>query len=347
MGKDANFRNLKKWDFYISEKSFSQDKDMLLQIGLLLAGFVILIKGADLLVSGSSSIAKKFNVSNLAIGLTVVAFGTSMPELIVSVISALNGNSDASFGNVIGSNNFNLLFILGVSGLIYPLVVQRNTIKYEVPLSLFAALLMLLLVDDNLLFEGTETLLTRGDSLILLVFFGLFLFYVYRSMSRTTDIEDVQKIKIYKTWIALGLLVGGILMLVGGGKLVVDNAMAIAQQAGLSERLIGLTILAAGTSLPELATSAVAAYRKNTDIAIGNVIGSNIFNMLFILGMTGFIHPLSYNTNLNLDVGVMIISTVALMIFMFTLNRRKLDRLEAFMLLMGYLVYTSYLIYTQ
>jgi len=317
---------------------------MLLQIVLLLAGFAILIKGADFLVNGSSSIAKKFNISNLAIGLTVVALGTSTPELIVSLLSAINGKSDASFGNIIGSNNFNLLFILGVSGLIYPLVVQRNTVKFEVPISLLAAALMLILVNDNFFSSEAESMLSRLDSILLLVCFGFFLLYVFRSMTKTTDVDEGQKIKIYTTWVSVGLVLLGLLMLVGGGKLVVDNAIAIAQHAGLSERLIGLTILAAGTSLPELATSAVAAYRKNTDIAIGNVVGSNIFNIFFILGATGLIHPIEYNQSLNFDVYVLIISTIVLMIFMFTMGRRKLDRLEAIILFGGYLTYTIYLI---
>lgn len=317
---------------------------MVIQIILLLVGFAILIKGADFLVSGSSSIAKKFNVSNLAIGLTVVALGTSMPELIVSLISAINGKSDAAFGNIIGSNNFNLLFILGVSGLIYPLAVPRNTIKYEVPISLLATLVMLLLVNDQFFAENASNELSRGESLILFVGFGLFLLYVYRSMTRTTDIDEGLRVKTYSTWISIGLLLVGIAMLVGGGKLVVDNAIAIAQQTGLSERLIGLTILAAGTSLPELATSAVAAYRKNADIAIGNVVGSCLFNVLFILGTTGMIHPIGYNIQLNFDVYVTIASTIVLMIFMFTMRRRQLDRWEAFILLSGYVVYTIILI---
>ncbi len=317
---------------------------MILQIGLLLAGFVILIKGADFLVSGASSIAKKFEISNLAIGLTVVALGTSMPELIVSVISAINGKSDAAFGNIIGSNIFNLLLILGVSGMIYPLVVQKKTIKNEVPISLLAGVVMLALVNDHYFNESQVPILSRYDSLLLLFLFILFLFYVYRSMSRTSEQPEDVKIKLYSSWISAGLVSGGLLMLVGGGKLVVDSAITIAHEFGLSERLIGLTILAAGTSLPELATSAVAAYRKNADIAIGNVVGSNIFNLLFILGTTGVINPIPYNLTLNFDVGVMLAATIALMIFMFTLSQRKLDRLEAFILLTGYLVYTIFLI---
>ncbi len=317
---------------------------MILQIGLLLAGFVILIKGADFLVKGASSIAKKFEISNLAIGLTVVALGTSMPELIVSVISAFNGKSDAAFGNIIGSNIFNLLLILGVSGMIYPLVVQKKTIKNEVPISLLAAVVMLALVNDQY-FNGSHVpILSRYDSLLLLILFVLFLIYVYRSMTKTSEQPEEVKIKLYSSWVSVGLIVGGMLMLVGGGKLVVDSAITIAQEFGLTERLIGLTILATGTSLPELATSAVAAYRKNADIAIGNVVGSNIFNILFILGTTGVINPIPYNVTLNFDVVIMLVATIVLMIFMFTLNQRKLDRLEAFILLSGYVTYTVYLI---
>ncbi len=258
-----------------------------LAILLLLTGFVILIKGADFLVDGASSIAKKFNVSNLAIGLTVVAFGTSMPEMVVNVISGISGESDAAFGNVIGSNNFNLLLILGLSGMIYPLVVQRKTVSYEVPMSLFAALVLYMLVNDFRLWGTEPNVLSRIDAFILIGFFCLFLFYIYRTMKQASDYEETTEIKIYSNWKSTGFFLLGLIMLVGGGKLVVDNAVFIADHFGLSKKLIGLTILAAGTSLPELATSAVAAYRKNTDIAIGNVVGSNIFNIFLILGVTG------------------------------------------------------------
>jgi len=320
---------------------------MIFSVLLLLAGFAILIKGADFLVNGASSVAKKYGISNLAIGLTVVAFGTSMPELIVSLMSALDGKNDASFGNVIGSNNFNLLFILGIAGIIYPLVVQRNTVKFEVPLSLLAAGVLFVLVNDSFLWGSTQSVLSRIDALILLTFFVLFLLYIYRTMKNSPEVEEGEPIKIYTTWVAIGLAILGLAMLIGGGKLVVDNAIEIAHHFGLSEKLIGLTILAAGTSLPELATSAVAAYRKNTDIAIGNVVGSNIFNIFFILGVTGFISPIPYNAALNFDLYILVAATIVLMIFMFTLNQRKLDRWEAILLLMGYLVYTVYLIGTD
>jgi cation:H+ antiporter len=315
-----------------------------LAILLLLTGFVILIKGADFLVDGASSIARKFNISNLAIGLTVVAFGTSMPEMVVNVISGISGKSDAAFGNVIGSNNFNLLLILGLSGMIYPLVVQRKTVLYEVPMSLFAALVLYMLVNDFRLWGSATNALSRADAFILIGLFCLFLLYIYRTMKQASDYEETTEIKIYSNWKSTGFFVLGLVMLVGGGKLVVENAVLMAHHFGLSEKLIGLTILAAGTSLPELATSAVAAYRKNTDIAIGNVVGSNIFNIFLILGVTGLIKPIPFNLVLNFDLYVLCAATILLMIFMFTLNTRKLDRWEAVILFIGYFVYTIYLI---
>lgn len=317
---------------------------MFLAITLLLVGFVILIKGADFLVNGSSSVAKRYNVSNLAIGLTVVAFGTSTPELLVNIMSSVKGYNDAAFGNIIGSNTFNLLFILGISGLIYPLVVHRNTVSFEVPLSLIAAVILFVLVNDVLLFGSSENLLSRWDAIILLIFFGFFMFYIARTMKSAPDTGEGGPVKIYNVWTSVFFIVIGLAMLVGGGSLVVDNAVAIAHHYGLSEKLIGLTILAAGTSLPELATSAVAAYRKNTDIAIGNVVGSNIFNIFFILGVTGVLRPTPYNPVMNFDLYVLAGSTILLMIFMFTLNQRKLDRWEALLMLLSYIAYTAFLV---
>ncbi len=311
---------------------------------LLVVGLAILIKGADLLISGASSVAKKNGISNLTIGLTVVAFGTSMPELIVSLIAAINGQSDASFGNVIGSNNFNLLFILGVSGIIYPLTVQKNTVKFEVPISMMVAAILFLLVNDGMLWEAKNNSLSRFDSSILLLLFVGFMLYIYRTMSSTSDMNEGSSVKIYSTPASIALIAFGIAMLIGGGSLVVENAISIANHFGLSEKLIGLTILAAGTSLPELATSAVAAYRRNTDIAIGNVVGSNIFNVLFILGITGVVNPIAYNPVMNFDIYVLLASTLLLMVFMFTLKQRKLDRWEAIMMLAGYIAYTVFLI---
>ena len=319
---------------------------MLVAFVLLFAGFAVLIKGADFMVAGSASLAKNYGISNLAIGLTVVAFGTSAPEFVVSLISALSGKNDASFGNIIGSNNFNLLLILGLSGAITPLVVQRNTVRYEVPLSLGAAVILYLLVNDGFLFgSSTDGLwLSRWDSIILLTLFGIFLLYVYRTMRDGANLEESSSFQQYTSMKSVGLIVLGLAMLIGGGKLVIDNAISIAEHFGLSERLIGLTILAAGTSLPELATSLVAAYRRNADIAIGNVVGSNIFNILLILGFTGVVNPIPYNPVMNFDLKVLMGGTILLIVFMFTLNTRKLDRWEAVLLAASYVVYTVYLV---
>ncbi len=319
---------------------------MFFTIFLLLVGFVILILGAHYLVKGASSAAKRKGISNLAIGLTVVAFGTSMPELTVSVLAALEGKNDASFGNVIGSNNFNLLFILGVAGLIFPLAVHRNTVNKEIPISLSAAFLLWLLVNDSWhgISESGINILSRLDAFILLVFFAAFLYYVYLSMKEATAKNAEESYHQYSMKISVLMIIAGLATLIGGGKLVVDNAVIIAQNYGWSEKLIGLTILAIGTSLPELATSAVAAYHKHDDIAIGNVIGSNIFNILFILGITGMIHPITYNTEMNRDIYVLIAGTLALMVFLFILTRHKLDRWKAFIMLAAYIFYTAYLI---
>lgn len=318
---------------------------MIIALVLLFTGFAILIKGADFMVAGAASLAKNNGISNLAIGLTVVAFGTSAPELVVSLISALTGRNDASFGNVIGSNNFNLLLILGLSGAITPLVVQRNTVRYEVPLSLGVAAILYVLVNEGFTSDPAEGhVLSRWDSVILLLLFGLFLMYVYRTMRDGANLDETSSFRQLTTPKSAGFIVLGLAMLIGGGKLVVDNAISIAESYGLSEKLIGLTILATGTSLPELATSLVAAYRKNADIAIGNVVGSNIFNILLILGITGTVKPIPYNTVMNFDLQVLMGGTVLLIIFMFTLNTRKLDRWEAILMAASYLVYTAYLI---
>ncbi len=249
--------------------------------------------------------------------------------------------------NIIGSNNLNVLLILGLSGLIYPLVVQRNTIRFEVPLSLLAAFVLLALVNDAWIHGSSVpavNVLDRLDSVILLALFGGFLFYMYKTMRNTTQLDEGESVKILSTPLSVGMLLLGAGMLVGGGELVVDNAIEIARHFHMSEKLIGLTILATGTSLPELATSCVAAYRKNTDIAIGNVVGSNIFNIFLILGVTGLVNPIPYNLAFNFDIYVLIGSTILLIIFMFTLNARKLDRWEAFIFLIAYLAYTLYLI---
>lgn len=315
---------------------------MLWQIILLILGFGLLIKGADWLVDGASALAKKHKVSDLAIGLTIVAFGTSMPELIVNTFAAWQGHSDIVFGNVIGSNNFNLFIILGLAGLITPIMVKSSTVWKEIPLS-FAAAVLLFAMANNF-FIGSNSGLSRLDGMLLLAAFGFFLYYVYKQL-RTDEVAiDVgtNTFSQTKIWVFIVL---GLAMLIGGGRLVVVNAVKMATSMGISQTIIGLTIIAAGTSLPELVTSVVAAVKKKNDIAVGNIIGSNIFNIFLILGVSALIKPVSYNPAFNRDLYILGIGTLLLFLAMFSGGRKKLDRWEAALLLLIYSGYTAFLIH--
>jgi cation:H+ antiporter len=314
---------------------------MVLQIGLLVIGFVVLIKGADWLVNGASSLAKKHNVSDLAIGLTVVAFGTSAPELVVNVFASIQGHEAIVFGNIIGSNNFNLFVILGIAGLITPMVVQSSTVRREIPLSFIAVIFLFFLAND--FFLSDKQSMSRIDGLILLTMFGLFLFYVYSQLkSDPAEKADLDLVHSHgKIWV---LIIIGLAGLIIGGRLVVTSAIAMATAWGVSEKIIGLTIVAAGTSLPELATSVVAALKKNNDIAVGNIIGSNIFNIFLILGISSVIKPLGFDVSFNTDIYLLGFGTIVLLIFMFTGKKKKLDRWEAALLLAVYIAYTVKLV---
>ncbi|HJZ40113.1 MAG TPA: calcium/sodium antiporter [Bacteroidales bacterium] len=318
---------------------------MFLNIIWLLAGFALLIKGADFLVMGSSSLARRFNVPELIIGLTIVAFGTSMPELIVSVVSAANGLIDVTFGNIIGSNIFNLFCILGLAAMISPVTVQKTTIFKEIPYSIIAALVLLLLANDHLYAADRPNRIGPVDSMIMLAFFMLFIFYVFLNM-KNENLDMPGDHKVYGLWKTSLLIFGGLTGLVFGGKLSVDNAVDIAHALGVSERIIGLTIIAAGTSLPELATSAVAAYRKNSDIAVGNVVGSNIFNVFLVLPVAALIHPLPYRLTFNFDLTVLIAGSIVLLFFTYSGKKAIIDRWEGAFLFTGFVVYTLILIFT-
>lgn len=309
----------------------------------LLIGFVLLIKGADLVVDGAASLAVQLSVSEIVVALTVVAFGTSSPELIINVFASLNHQPDISFGNIIGSNIVNILLILGVAGLIYPIRTHRNTVWREIPFSLIAVIVLGIMCNDRF-FNGAPDALSREDALILLIFFAVFLIYIF--LIARVDLQEKPEIKRLPGWkIALYLLIG-LLGLFAGGRLVIDNALQIARALHVSERLISLTTIAAGTSLPELFTSAVAAYKKNSDIAIGNVVGSNIFNIFFILGVTALIDPLPFNPSFNLDLMVLLVVSGLLFLTMFTGKRRVLDRWEASIFLLLYLAYIIFTAYT-
>lgn len=314
---------------------------MLVPVLLLALGFALLIIGADWLIKGASALARKFNISDLAIGLTIVAFGTSAPELVVNSFASFQNHHDMVFGAVIGSNNFNLFIILGITGLITPLFVKSSTVWKEIPLSLFAVAMLYLLTND--FFHTGTPILSRIDGLILLVMFGLFLFYVYKQLKRDPTDPGLKPASLsnLKIWF---FILFGLTGLVAGGKLIVNYAIDIATALGVSEEIIGLTIVAAGTSLPELATSVVAVLKKNNDIAVGNIIGSNIFNILLILSVSSLIKPIHYNTVFNTDLYMLAAGTAFLFIAMFTGKKKKMDRWEAGILLTSYIGFTLYLI---
>jgi len=315
---------------------------MLYSILFLILGLVLLVKGADWLVSGASSVAKRFNISDLAIGLTIVAFGTSAPELVVNVVASVQKHQEIVFGNVIGSNIFNLMGILGIVGLIAPLTVQSSTAWKEIPLSFLAALVLFFMA--NAWFLSEELIVSRFDGIILLMGFAGFLYYVSKQLKKdeaTLDESAEKQLSVGKASSFIGIGLAG---LIGGGRLVVDNAIEIAQYLQWSEKIIGLTIVSIGTSLPELATSVVAVMKKNTDIAVGNVVGSNIFNILLILATSAIVSPIPYSIGFNIDLLVLLAGTVFLFAAMFLGGRKTLDRWEAGILLSGYVVYTAYLL---
>ena len=313
---------------------------MIIPILLVVAGFISLIFGANWLVDGASALAKKYKVSDLMIGLTIVAFGTSAPELVVNSIASVKGYSDIVLGNIVGSNNFNLFIILGLTGLILPIKVQSSTAWREIPISLFITILLLFLLND-FVFTGI-TYSSRVDGVIMLVLFGFFLFYVFNQMkSDLQSVTEENQKSALKIWMLIIVGLGGLVL---GGQLVVVNSVEIADTMGISEKIIGLTIVAAGTSLPELVTSIVAASKRNSDIAIGNVIGSNVFNILLILSISSIIRPIEFNAKFNLDLFILIGGTIFLFTSMLTGQRKKLDRWEAGILFGFYIIYTIYLI---
>lgn len=307
---------------------------------MLIAGFAMLIYGANLLISGSSSLAKRYRVSELTIGLTIVAFGTSAPELIVNVVASVNRLNDMVIANVVGSNIFNLLLILGLSGAIYPISVQAKTVWKEIPYSVIAAIVLLLLANN--FFLSDNTILSRLDGTLLLFMFALFMIYIFRNLKEKQN--EITDTKVYSVRVSCLLILAGLTGLFFGGRIVVIKSVEIAHLMSMSEKLVGLTIVSAGTSLPELATSAVAAYKKKSDLAIGNVVGSNIFNIFLILGISAIIHPFNYSRSFNIDLLVLILASAILFAAMFTLRRKKLDRAEAILLLLAFIIYTFVII---
>lgn len=314
---------------------------MILNLVLLVVGFVLLIKGADIFVDGASSVATNFKVSKMLIGLTIVAFGTSAPEFAVSVKSLVSGNGDIVLGNVVGSNILNILLILGVASMVHTLKVKDNTVKKEIPITILFSLVFMVLLTDGLFDKGLADAFTRGDGIVLILFFSIFIYYLFTIMKKKTEEdEDAKKMSMLKSFM---YVIIGIFGIVFGSNFVVDSASSIASILGVSERMIGLTIVALGTSLPELVTSVVATKRGEYDIAIGNVVGSNIFNIGMVIGLPtailGGIGEIAIN---YIDLAVMILA--ALMLFLFSFKKHTLTKRAGISFLVLFVIYYAYVI---
>ncbi len=313
---------------------------------LFVLGLALLIKGADLLVDGASFVAKRFNVSNIVIGLTIVAFGTSMPELVVNLIAAVNGNTQIAIGNILGSNIANIFLILGISAIIFPLTAKKNTVYKEIPLSLLAALVVAISANDIFLDGAASNAITRTDGLVFLGFFAIFMYYTL-GIAKGDEGGDEVELKFSSMYTAAAAIIGGLIALIFGGKWIVDGAIVFASAMGMSESLIGLTVVAVGTSLPELATSAIAAYKKQSDIAIGNVVGSNIFNIFWILGVSSSITALPFQAAANIDIAVTAFASLVLFLLMYVGKKHTIERWQGALMVCLYVLYVVFLIIQQ
>lgn len=309
---------------------------------LLTVGFIPLVYGGNFLVDGASSLAKKYNVSNMVIGLTIVAFGTSMPEFIVNVMSSVKGANEIAMGNIIGSNILNIAIILGITAIIRTLHVKNNTTWKEIPLTIISALVVFFLVNDNLIDKAGVSQISRADGLVMLMFFLIFLGYTF-SLAKEGRAEESEEFVIFTSKKSIIFIILGLSLLMIGGKLIVDNAVSLARGLGISERIIGLTIVSFGTSLPELTTSIIAAIKGNSDIAIGNITGSNLFNIFWVLSVSAIVSPIPLGGS-QIDIIMNIFISLLLFSFVFFSKERKLDRKKGIVFLIVYSLYIGYLI---
>ena len=317
---------------------------MIINILLLIGGLALILIGANCLTDGASTVAKKWGVSDLVIGLTIVAFGTSAPELVISTLSAIDGSAELAIGNVVGSNIFNILAIIGCVALVMPIKVEKSIMSNEIPLVILSAIAILFCANDILLSGSSTDLLSRGDGLILLLFFAIFMRYTFSIAKNGNSEDSTEEVKTMSGIKATLFILGGLAGLIFGGQFFVDGASGIASSMGVSESVIGLTIVAAGTSLPELATSVVAALKKNSGMAIGNVIGSNIFNSFFVLGCASTITPLSMGGINNIDLLTMVGASVLFFIFGWLYKQRTITRIEGAAMVACYIAYTTFLV---
>lgn len=315
---------------------------------LLVGGLALILLGANGLTDGAAAVAKRFRISDLVIGLTIVAFGTSAPELVISVLSASNGSAEMAIGNVVGSNIFNVLMIIGCTALFAPIKVGEGTMTKEIPLVILSSLVLLCCANDCWLDGASTNIIGRVDGLVLLAFFLIFMRYTFAIARNGGDeAQEEQKIKAMPGWKSVLYILGGLAGLVFGGQFFVDGASGIARSLGVSESIIGLTLVAGGTSLPELATSITAALKKNPGIAIGNVIGSNLFNLFFVLGCSATLSPLPMGAINNVDLAVLIGSGLLFWFVGWFFRKRTITRSEGALMMILYVIYTVYLIAQQ
>jgi len=314
---------------------------MVLQIVLLLTGLALIVFGADALVDGASSIARKSGLSEFVIGMTIVGMGTSAPELVVSLIGAFQGNADIAIGNVVGSNIFNTLLILGLTALILPIGITPGNRKKDIPVNILVTLLLIAFGMSRTLFGLGNDGLSRWAGILLLVLFAVYIWVSFALDEKETVAETAEQPR--KTGIAVLMVLGGLAGLVIGGRLFVNSATVLARALGVSDKFIAITILAGGTSLPELATCVVAAARKKGQLALGNILGSNVFNILLILGSAAVVTPLSFAAMNVVDLGVLLASAVLLLLSAFSGNRNRLDRWEGGILLLIWIGYMTWL----
>ncbi|MFH1822236.1 MAG: calcium/sodium antiporter [Patescibacteria group bacterium] len=325
---------------------------MYLTIALFILGFIFLIKGADILVDGSSSMARKFGISSFFIGLTIVAFGTSTPEFILNILANLRGSANIAFGNIIGANIANTLLILGISALICPLIIKRKTIRKEITFSLLAVIAVGILANDFLLDHFLPNGLSRIDGLVLILFFSIFLYYTFGITKTRENIikktigelkqaepKELSNIK------AVLMIILGLVGLAIGARWIVNGAISFAEWFGVSEAFIGLSIIALGTTLPELAASVTAAYKGRSDIAIGNIIGSNIFNFFWIFGISAIIKPIDFDPLLNIDIVFLFFATILLFLLLYVGKKNILGKWEGIVLISLYIFYLGYIIH--
>lgn len=316
---------------------------MAIQILILLGGLLLILFGANWLVDGSSSIAKRFGISEFVIGLTIVGIGTSTPEMVVSFLSSFQGKADMAIGNIVGSNIFNTMMILGVTALISPLAITKSNLKRDIPLNIFVTVLLILLGMNFTIFGMGNDQLCRIDGLILLALFAWYLWVSFRSDTGDSE-EDGEGIKEYKTIVSVLLIIAGLAGLVIGGRLFVNSATELAKMFGVSDKFIAITVMAAGTSMPELATCVVAALKGRGQLALGNVLGSNISNILLILGGAALINPLSFSGMSYVDLGAVLISAIFILLSAYCFRKKTLDRFEGTILILMEAAYMWYLI---